>query len=89
MDISAARHGDFVVIRVRDTGAGIPEHDLPRIFDRLYRGDQSRATRGLGLGLSLVRAYIEAHGGTVDVESTPGGGSTFTVRLPNLCEEPS
>ena len=89
VDISAARHGDFVVIRVRDTGAGIPEHDLPRIFDRLYRGDQSRATRGLGLGLSLVRAYIEAHGGTVDVESTPGGGSTFTVRLPNLCEEPS
>jgi signal transduction histidine kinase len=67
---------------VRDTGAGIPAHDLPRVFDRLYRGDQSRATRGLGLGLSLVRAYIEAHGGTVEVESSPGHGSIFTIRLP-------
>jgi signal transduction histidine kinase len=91
VEISAARDGGFVVIRVRDTGAGIPAHDLPRVFDRLYRGDQSRATRGLGLGLSLVRAYIEAHGGTVAVDSTPGHGSTFTIRLPaeNLREEPS
>ncbi len=83
VDISAARDGGFITIRVRDTGAGIPAHDLPRIFDRLYRGDQSRATRGLGLGLSLVRAYIEAHGGTVEVESAPRKGhSTFTIRLP-------
>ena len=81
VDLSAARE-DMIVIRVRDTGAGIPAHDLPRIFDRLYRGDQSRATRGLGLGLSLVRAYVEAHDGTVEVESTPGAGSTFTIRLP-------
>ena len=82
VDITAARGGGGVSIRVRDTGAGIPEHDLPRIFDRLYRGDQSRATRGLGLGLSLVRAYIEAHGGTVEVESALGTGTTFTIRLP-------
>ena len=82
VDVSAARDGSSIVIRVRDTGAGIPTHDLPRIFDRLYRGDQSRATRGLGLGLSLVRAYIEAHGGTVEVASSPGNGSTFTIRLP-------
>lgn len=89
VEVAAAREGASVVIRVRDTGAGIPAHDLPRIFDRLYRGDQSRATRGLGLGLSLVRAYIEAHGGTVEVESAPGTGSTFTIRLPNSREEPS
>ena len=82
VEISGAPEGDAVAIRVRDTGAGIPSHDRPRIFDRLYRGDQSRATRGLGLGLSLVRAYIEAHGGTVEAESTPGNGSTFTIRLP-------
>jgi len=88
VEVAAAREGASVVIRVRDTGAGIPAHDLPRIFDRLYRGDQSRATRGLGLGLSLVRAYIEAHGGTASVDSTPGKGATFAIRLPNPREEP-
>ena len=70
------------MIRVADTGRGISEQDLPRIFDRLYRGDQSRATRGLGLGLSLVRASVEAQGGTVSVKSTPGKGSIFEIRLP-------
>ncbi|MCC7417894.1 MAG: HAMP domain-containing protein [Acidobacteria bacterium] len=69
---------------VADTGPGIPAHDLPRIWDRLYRGDSSRAERGLGLGLSLVKAVIEAHGGRVDVESEPGRGARFIVRLPNL-----
>ena len=82
VEITAAREDAAVAIRVRDTGAGIPAHDLPRIFDRLYRGDQSRATRGLGLGLNRVRAYVEAHGGTVAVASVPGSGSTFTLRLP-------
>jgi signal transduction histidine kinase len=67
---------------VRDTGIGITPEDLPRIWDRLYRGDRSRAERGLGLGLSLVRAYVRAHGGQVSAESTPGQGSTFTVLLP-------
>lgn len=51
-------------------------------FDRLYRGDRSRSERGLGLGLSLVKAMVEAHKGRVTVESTPGQGSTFTVHLP-------
>jgi signal transduction histidine kinase len=78
-----ARRGEGVVsISVRDTGAGIPEHEIPRIWDRLYRGDQSRTTRGLGLGLSLVRASVEAQGGTVAVKSAPGHGSTFTITLP-------
>jgi signal transduction histidine kinase len=79
--IDAARGGTQVSIRIRDTGQGIPAHDLPRIWDRLYRGDHSRATRGLGLGLSLVRASVEAQGGAVTVESTPGQGSTFTITL--------
>ena len=82
VDLTAARDSDAVVIRISDTGPGISAQDLPRIFDRLYRGDQSRTTRGLGLGLSLVRAYVEAQGGTVTAQSEPERGSTFTLRLP-------
>ena len=82
VDVSATVDGDAIGIRVSDTGCGISEQDLPRIFDRLYRGDQSRATRGLGLGLNLVRAYVEAQGGTVTVASKPGQGSTFEICIP-------
>lgn len=67
---------------VRDTGIGIAAHDLPRIWDRLYRADRSRSTRGSGLGLSLVKAIVQAHGGRVEVTSDPGQGSTFAVFLP-------
>jgi signal transduction histidine kinase len=75
------RDNSQAAVVVRDTGMGITPEDLPRIWDRLYRGDRSRAERGLGLGLSLVRAYVRAHGGQVTAESTPGQGSTFTVLL--------
>jgi signal transduction histidine kinase len=71
-----------VVIRVKDSGAGIATEDISRIWDRLYRGDQSRSQRGLGLGLSLVKAIITAHHGQVEVASRPGAGSVFTVYLP-------
>jgi signal transduction histidine kinase len=67
---------------VTDNGPGIPTDELPRIWDRLFRGDASRAERGLGLGLSLVKAIVEAHDGTVAVESQPGRGATFTVSFP-------
>lgn len=80
--VSAEAEGDVVVLRVADTGHGIPEEDLPRIWDRLYRGDRSRHERGLGLGLSFVRAIAEAHGGTVEVDSETGRGSVFAIRLP-------
>jgi signal transduction histidine kinase len=79
--IGAETRGDKAVVTVRDTGVGISPEDLPRIWDRLYRGDRSRAERGLGLGLSLVQAYVRAHGGQVTAESTPGQGSTFTIVL--------
>jgi signal transduction histidine kinase len=71
-----------VEVSIKDDGMGIPSQEQPRIWERLYRGDKSRAQRGLGLGLSLVKAVIEAHGGRVTVQSSPGAGSEFTVRLP-------
>lgn len=71
------------LITIADTGVGISPKDLPKIWDRLYRGDASRSTRGLGLGLSFVKAIVHAHQGTVNVVSTPGKGSTFTISLPS------
>jgi signal transduction histidine kinase len=79
--IGAEARGDAVVIAVQDTGRGIPPTDLPRIWDRLYRGDASHA-QGLGLGLSLVRAIVTAHGGRAEVESEVGQGTGVTVTLP-------
>jgi len=73
---------DSAVVTVSDNGVGIAAEHLPRIWERLYRADPSRSERGLGLGLSLVKAYVIAHGGQVEAHSEPGRGSTFTVRLP-------
>ena len=82
VEIDLSVQATSAVLRVRDTGIGIPANELPRIWDRLFRGDQSRTERGLGLGLSLVKAIVEAHGGSVVVESEVGKGSVFTVSLP-------
>jgi signal transduction histidine kinase len=82
VQLAVGRDNGFAVISVSDTGMGIGAEHLPRIWDRLYRADSSRSERGLGLGLSLVKAYVTAHGGTAEAVSTPGHGSTFTVRLP-------
>ena len=82
INVEVQRDGGRALLRVRDTGSGIPPDELPRIWDRLFRGDTSRADRGLGLGLSLVKAVVEAHGGSVSVTSEPRRGSTFTVSLP-------
>jgi signal transduction histidine kinase len=71
-----------VALLVSDTGPGVPAEDQPRIWTRLYRGDKSRTARGVGLGLSLVKAIVEAHGGSVRVESREGCGATFRVTLP-------
>jgi signal transduction histidine kinase len=84
VDISVRRDADRALLTIRDSGIGIPPDELPRIWERLFRGDTSRTERGLGLGLSLVKAIVEAHGGTVSVTSEVGGGSTFTVSLPSI-----
>jgi signal transduction histidine kinase len=82
VDVEVRAADGLALLRVRDTGPGIPADEMPRIFDRLFRGDTSRTERGLGLGLSLVKAIVEAHGGTVEVATEPGQGSVFTVALP-------
>ncbi len=82
VDVRVSRADSAARLDVQDTGPGIPPQELPRIWDRLFRGDLSRTERGLGLGLSLVRAIVHAHGGDVSVESVPGQGATFTVSLP-------
>ena len=81
IQLRTARDGRDAVVSVEDTGIGIAAEDLPRIWERLYRGDKSRSERGLGLGLSLVRAIVQAHEGTVTAESRVGGGSSFQLRL--------
>ena len=82
VSLEAHQEGDELLIIVADTGMGISPEDLPRIWDRLYRGDKSRSQRGLGLGLSMVRAIITAHHGRVTASSEVGRGSTFRIYLP-------
>jgi signal transduction histidine kinase len=82
--VDVRREDGDAVLSVSDSGPGIAADELPRIWDRLFRGDASRTERGLGLGLSLVRAIVTAHGGRVDVTSAPGAGSVFTVHLSRL-----
>jgi len=80
--LSAQAEGDFVRFGVRDSGVGIPEEDLPRIFERFYRVDRSRTGGGTGLGLSISRHIVEAHGGRIWAESVEGRGSTFYFTIP-------
>jgi signal transduction histidine kinase len=81
VDVEVGREDGRARLEVHDTGIGIRADELPRIWDRLFRGDTSRTERGLGLGLSLVKAIVEAHGGTVEVRSEPNRGSVFSVAL--------
>ncbi|HEY4484938.1 MAG TPA: ATP-binding protein [Nitrospiria bacterium] len=82
VEIDASLSRPHVLITVTDTGIGIPSEELPRIWDRLYRGDRSRSQHGLGLGLSLVKAIVQAHQGSVEAAHYSAHGSRFTVSLP-------
>jgi signal transduction histidine kinase len=83
--LSAENGGHTVVLRVQDNGAGIQAADLPHIFDRFYRADQSRSDNGeSGLGLAIAKSLVEAHGGKIAVASAPAAGTTFTIVLPAL-----
>ena len=87
--VDALRDGEDVAIRVADEGIGIPRSELVRIFEKFYRvnGERDPERKGIGLGLTLVREIVEAHGGSVDVESRLGHGSVFTLRIPTESEE--
>ena len=84
--IEAQRHGESARIIVSDTGSGIPAEALTRVWERFFRAEPSRERRGeaggVGLGLAIVRAIVEAHGGTITIASTVGAGTTVTLDLP-------
>ncbi|HET7771673.1 MAG TPA: ATP-binding protein, partial [Chloroflexota bacterium] len=82
--VTSGAAGDKVTVRVHNTGAVIPAEDLPRVFDRFYRVDKSRArdVEGSGLGLAIAREVVERHGGELSAESAEGQGTAFTVTLP-------
>ena len=82
IEVSVKRLGGEVILRVSDAGTGIPEKDLPHVFERFYRSETSRSGEGTGLGLAIVKETVETLGGRVEVESVVGEGSTFTVTLP-------
>lgn len=83
VSLSAARDNGQTLLRVRDTGPGIPADDLPHIFDRFYRGDKARSDDGAsGLGLAIARSLVEAHGGRITAENATTGGAVFSVLLP-------
>jgi len=82
VDIEAFQIEQQAILLVKDNGVGIPIEEIPRIWERLYRSDKSRSQRGLGLGLSLVKAVVHAHQGQVDASPNPSGGSLFSLYLP-------
>jgi signal transduction histidine kinase len=81
VEVGAGKEQESINIWVKDTGIGIPEEDLPHVFERFYRGDNHREA-GSGLGLSIVESIIKAHGGAISVESKLGAGTRFTLKLP-------
>jgi signal transduction histidine kinase len=82
--VASSRQHEWARLTITDNGCGIPADDLPRIFDRFYRADQSRdrQTGNAGLGLAICKSILEAHGGTIQAGAAPGGGATFDIELP-------
>ncbi len=82
IEIDIGRVDGEVFINISDSGPGISEEDIPYIFDRFYRADKARCSEGFGLGLSIAKSIVKAHGGNIEVRSVSGAGSTFTIYLP-------
>jgi signal transduction histidine kinase len=84
--VTTVMHGEYLEVRVSDTGIGIAAEETAKIFDKFYRvkHPQTRQVIGTGLGLSIVRGVIEAHRGSIEVDSEPGVGTTFRVLLPTI-----
>jgi signal transduction histidine kinase len=91
VDVSIEEDESTLTAWVRDTGVGIPEEDLPQLFERFYRvnKDRSRSTGGSGLGLAIAKEIVAMHGGEISVESRVGVGSTFKVQLPKDSSNPT
>ncbi len=87
VSVTAEMGDDSVLVSVLDTGIGIPEKDLPRIFNKYYRSESAVGFKGTGLGLTITKAIVDAHKGTIEVESKEGGGSRFDVTLPTTLSE--
>ncbi len=87
ISLSAQQENGTVCLRVADTGVGIPRKHLPHIFERFYKVDRSRQSKGFGLGLAIVKHIVQAHGGEIHAESVEGQGTTFTVVLPAVTEQ--
>jgi two-component system, OmpR family, phosphate regulon sensor histidine kinase PhoR len=81
--VSLRRDDDGIVLEVADDGAGVPEEDVPRLFERFFRSDRARTTRGTGLGLAIVKHVIEAAGGNVEARGAPGRGLDVRCNLPS------
>jgi signal transduction histidine kinase len=81
ISVSARASGNTVIVSVQDTGIGIPQADLPYVFDRFYRVEKSRSEGSAGLGLAIAMEIVRSHGGSIDVRSEEGKGTTFAVRL--------
>jgi two-component system OmpR family sensor kinase/two-component system sensor histidine kinase BaeS len=84
VEVTATRTANQVLVRVQDTGEGIPPEDLPNVFERFFRSEKSRsrATGGAGLGLAIAKGIVEAHSGQITVQSTVGKGTAFVFMLP-------
>jgi signal transduction histidine kinase len=88
VELAGERRGDRIRLAIRDTGPGIPEEHLAHVFDRFYKADPSRSHAGSGLGLSIVRAIVQRHGGAVSAQNAPDGGALFEIWLP-VSDSPS
>jgi two-component system OmpR family sensor kinase len=86
--VSVREKDGWALLEVSDTGVGIPAEQIPHVFERFYRADRARSSRGAGLGLSIARQIAEAQGGDISVESEPGKGSTFTLQIPKQAARP-